>query len=355
MKKIISTITDSIKKIIKNILYSENKIFYGRYQARFNPFFLLLMNLWSPGRTLIRFKYKSIYRPFIKLSNITDDYDYSDSYISKKSFCDNKHLAVRALKKNGFVVIEEYYSNKLIDKFVDLHSHYVSTESSDNYSSSDILPFSLELKDLWLDENIISVLREMNNGKLFCRNYPIMAATNPIWDSVNYSYERNQLGSKFSDEWHVDHSVLIQPTILLNDVDENTSHMVVIPGSHRFFNVGFFPMSEEYVREFNLPVAPIIGGKGSVAIHCGNIMHKLYCKKYQLRLFIKTEFTPGPNILFNTRSISKLLSGQFDYDDLKKILSGRELEIMSGLLPKSPSKGIEPTDDWFKTTRFRGI
>jgi len=49
--------------------------------------------------------------------------------------------------------------------------------------------------------------------------------------------------------------------------------------------------------------------------------------------------------------INKLLSGQFDYDNFTKTLSDRELEMMSGLLPKSPIKRIEPTDDWFKPTR----
>ena len=117
----------------------------------------------------------------------------------------------------------------------------------------------------------------------------------------------------FADQWHIDHSTLIQPAIYFTDVDESASHMQVILGSHTYPNVsnaGF--LYDEYVSKNNLTIGKCFGKRGTVQIHCGNAYHRLKAVQNITRTWIKFEFSSGNNVLLDSQKIGQMLKNDFN-------------------------------------------
>ena len=277
-----------LKKIIFIILYRDKKIFYGDCCNSLNFGHLIFWNLIRPGRSLTRIKYNRFLFPKkIKKNDI-------NIYIDTKSLSKNEiiEIAAKKLKKYGTVVLNQYFNEETLSKFENEYKNYfnmLSYQPSNLTSDTATLPLSKTLADLWFDEIITSIIEKYIKRLPVARNYPNLTSITPKLTDIEGDYIKNK--TEFPDQWHIDHSTLIQPAIYFTNVDEKSSHMQVILGSHTYPNVSNAGnLSGEYVIKNNLTIGKCVGKRGSVQIHCGNVYHRFSAVQNSTRTWLKFEF-----------------------------------------------------------------
>jgi len=346
---VIKKIKHFLKKIIFIILCRDKEIYY---EGNFNSFdfkHLIFWNLVRPGRLLTRIRYKRFLFPKeIKKDDI-------NIYIDTKSLSKNEiiEIAAKKLKKYGTVVLNEYFSEETLSKFENEYKNYFNTlsyQSSNLSSRTAIIPLSKTLANLWFDETIICIIEKYIKRLPVARNYPSIVSVTPKKTDTEDNYIKSKTG--FADQWHIDHSTLIQPAIYFTDVDEKSSHMQVILGSHTYPNVanaGY--LSKEYVSKKNLTIGKCVGKRGSVQIHCGNAYHRFSAVQNSTRTWLKFEFCSGNNVLLDPQQIGRMLKNDFNLSSL----DDRSRTIISSLFPLPLSKGYEMKKEVFEPTKFKGI
>jgi len=341
-------IKDFIKKIFFVILYRDKKIFYANHYNSLNFGHLIFWNLIRPGRSLTRIKYNRFLFPK-KIKK-----DDSNIYIDTKSLSKNEiiEIAAKKLKKYGTVILNQYFNEETLSKFENEYKNYFNMFSYQPNSNEDTgtIPLSKTLADLWLDETIIDIIEKYIKRLPVARNYPSIKSHTPGYTET----EDHHISSKapFANQWHIDHATLIQSAIYLTNVDEKSSHMQVILGSHTYPNVGNAGnLSSEYVIKNNLTIGKCVGKRGSVQFHCGNAFHRFNAVKNSTRSWLKFEFCSGNNVLLDPKQIGRMLKNDFNLSSL----DDRSRTIISSLFPLPLKKGYEVKKKVFKPTKFKGI
>ena len=143
-----------------------------------------------------------------------------------------------------------------------------------NCSSNEIiykheaLKLSKRLINIWLEDNIVNFMRVYLGNKIFSRNYPYMIYTH-VPKTVN-----KLSTSKVADSWHVDHSVLFNFHVLLEDIEETETCMEILAKSHGKPNIASL-YSNKTVQTSNKKKIKCYGKKGTVYMHTGNVIHRL--------------------------------------------------------------------------------
>ena len=126
--------------------------------------------------------------------------------------------------------------------------------------------------------------------------------------------------------------------------------MQILKNSDKFHHYGS-NFSDELVSNKNFEKLECIGKKGTVYLHSGNVVHRFKAEPGTDRLITHFEFSPGSNILLNTKGIVKSLNNGYDLDTLDH----RQMEIIYPLFPRKLDKGYDIKKNSYQPTRFRGI
>tara|TARA_B100001769_G_scaffold260739_1_gene241579 strand:- start:514 stop:1584 length:1071 start_codon:yes stop_codon:yes gene_type:complete len=338
-------------KFKKDTYYKEsNKYFYGSLKF----WRILFINILNPGRFLMRLKYgqifinkKKILLKFKNSLNAIKDNDYQNT-IGEEKFSKLSN-GIQKLIDDGGVVIHNYFTEKEIDEFVNSNKEIISKlKSSENISNNakyyyEIIKLNKQLKKFWYDPGLIKMLESFFGKKIYARNYP----------NIKYTQvPKNYNTSKIASDWHVDHSLMFNIFILLEDVEKDGTRMQIIKGSHKYLNTGNFMYSENSVKDFE--TINFYGKKGSIHIHTGNTIHRAKLSSGKNRLNLYFEYTLGPNILLNSSNLSKSLDDNFDIENLEN-LNFEEREFLKGIFPKPLAKGYEVKKDSLNSTSYKGI
>ena len=321
-----------MRQKIYNLLSTRTNTNYGYYTGSTNVWNVLLWNLIFPGRILSRIKGGT----FFKKKFIKELYSYKNE--DELNFWKKKYYE---LSGNGCVIIRNYFSEEDINDILTNYKHDLidienQLEDKETKSASKILTLNGNLLKFLLNKNLIALMKNFSSNELYLRNYPIIVS-HKNWDYNLSTQERvkKNYKSKFADDWHVDHSNLFNVHILLEDLNENDLCMQFIPNSNSIYNQTSL-FSDEEVRKLNKPVN-CVGKKGTVYIHYGNTIHRMFPKKNSKRTQFHFEFSSKTNILLNYNKIIQCLSKGFSLDKLK--LSERE--ILKGLFPITQNKGYD--------------
>ena len=333
---------------IRNKIYhpNDNNFYYGEFKGTLTYWKLILFNLLFPGRFFNQLKFGQVkYFNYIKNKYIKSK-PLADTLLNQKFF---------ELNENGSITIESYFSEKIIDDFKNEYKDeifYLKNKNSDvnEYFKNSSLKIKNSLIKIWLDKNIIKLIESYMCAKLYARNYP----------TLNFSLGKSATSSRFihkvkktnvTDVWHVDHSTLISCHIFLEDIDKNGTCMEYVRGTNKYFNTNF-AVSDEVIKKSNLSVAQCFGKKGSVNIHCGNVIHKMRPKPESNRLMLTFGFTAGSNINLDVNCVAKCLSSNFDLDSLDQ----KNRNLLQGIFPINQSKGYNiKKNGKLEPTSFRGI
>tara|TARA_B100001175_G_scaffold10873_1_gene8606 strand:- start:1572 stop:2642 length:1071 start_codon:yes stop_codon:yes gene_type:complete len=338
-------------KFQKDTYFEEgNKKYYGSLKF----WRILFVNLMNPGRFLIRLKYGQF---FLNKKKILNKFNNSIKEIKKEineNYLDENKISkltygINSLINDGGVVIEEYFTDKEINEFVDSNKNVISKlKSSENISNDakyyyEIMKLNKQLKSFWYDPGLIMMLESFFNRKVFARNYPTIKYT---------QVPENYNSSKIANDWHVDHSLMFNMFVLLEDVEKTGTRMQIIKGSHKYLNTGNFLYSTNSVKDHE--IKDFYGKKGSIHIHTGNTIHRAKLADGKNRINLYFEYSLGPNILFNLNDLTKSFDEKFDLEDPEN-LNINEREFLKGIFPKPLSKGYEVNKDSLKSMNYKGI
>ena len=336
-----------IKKILKKLyINSDNQNYDEKHLGTFNFWRLLFYNLIFPGRTLNRIKFGQTFK---NKKNIVKNFN-SYQYQSNKN-CSKTELssALENLCSNGGCVIKNYFPESVINNFIDENKELIKNLKS--YESNHIdykietLKLSKTLSYLWMEKNLINLIKSFFGTGVYARNYPYIYYT--YVPSIN---KTNQNESQVADSWHIDHSVLFNLHILLEDVSEEDTCMEIVPKSHKNFTIASL-YTDNVVNQFSKDRIKCTGKKGTVYMHTGNAVHRLSPKSGSNRLNLHFEFTPGSNILVDVNNIKKCLDSEFNIESLEKY----QREILKVIFPTKQIKGYDIKNGKIFPTKFLGI
>ena len=361
---------DKLKKVLNPIRFynhEDQEFYYGEYKGSFNLLRIISWITLHPGRMYNLFKFGQLFKfnAYRKLkfqkrlrdtSEILKNSNYVISSLNDKFdyFC-----------KNGGVILENYFKEDVIDKFLFKYRNITEEFNKKNikpeFNLSEIayLPLSDELNDLWLDSNILSFIKSAYGQKfgnnIYARNYPTALFTAISEDSIGSRFRHKNKISGLDDQhrgpyyWHPDHSVLLNVHILLDDLTEEDPHMEFIPTKNNFLTMKHC-YSDETIEKLKVEPKKCIGKKGTVYIHAGSTIHRLKLKKGSRRV-LHFEFTAGSNILYDSTNLIKCLNNEFNLEEI----SPEKREVLKGIFPKKYFKGYEIHGNVLQPTKFKGI
>ncbi len=337
-----------IKKILKNLYIKTNKLDYNEsHLGSFSFWRLLFYNIFSPGRTINRFKFNQLNKNLKKITQSFNQMKYEENpNCSKKELND----ALSNLFNFGGCVITNYFSKNKVDEFLKENETLIKKMReyrSDKISYKiELLKISQKLVDLWLDKNLINLIKSFLTTDIYARNYPYLYYTH-VPETLN---KDKILNSKAASSWHIDHSVLFNLHIILDDIKEDETCMEILPKSHKSFNIAS-KYSNNVVDKFSSERIKCFGPKGTVYMHTGNVVHRLHPVAGKDRLNLHFEFSPGSNILLDVECIRKTLNNEFNLSDL----GNDQREILKVIFPKKQQKGYDIKNDKISPTKFLGI
>ena len=93
------------------------------------------------------------------------------------------------------------------------------------------------LLNIWLDKGLMLLLENYHGRSIFARNYPYLIYSKV---SSNYSEENSKVNEeiRWAKDWHVDHSVLFNVHVVLDDIGNNDSRMQILKRSDKFNHYG---------------------------------------------------------------------------------------------------------------------
>tara|TARA_Y100001958_G_C21202183_1_gene528688 strand:+ start:134 stop:1138 length:1005 start_codon:yes stop_codon:yes gene_type:complete len=255
---------------------------------------------------------------------------------------------------DGCVVIENYFEEEEIEKFKldyedEIKKLKEDTTNNKNKVSRNVLKIKKKLIDIWLDDNLIALMKNFCSSEVYCRDYPRLNLHQNFNDQVPSEKKGKSSPSIYADDWHIDHSNLFNVHVILEDLNENDLCMEYIPSSNNYFNMSYL-YSDEEVKKMK-PLKKCIGKKGTVYIHYGNTIHRLKTSQNSSRLNFKGEFTAKTNIFLDVYQIANSLSDDFKIDNLPY----EKREILKGIYPKIYNKGYTVSRDDLIKTRSKSV
>ena len=144
----------SLREKIYKIFSLKNKSNYGFYQGSIIYWNQIVWNIIFPGRIINRIKGYTLFNKKFnkKYYNFSNDRDENFwRYIFKK------------FNDDGCVLIENYFSNEIIERFkkdYEQNFKFLKEESNLKTVSSSTLKLSNVLMELWLDPNLIGLMKK---------------------------------------------------------------------------------------------------------------------------------------------------------------------------------------------------
>lgn len=321
----------SLREKIYNTFSISNKANYGPYKGSSNTYNIFLWNIIYPGRLFNRFRgstliKKKFDRKFYYLKS-NDEYNFW-----KKKF--------EEFNEDGCVIFENYFDPNTIDslykKYKDQFKHQSDTIDQNRTKSSSVyLKITQELINIWLDDNLIGLMKNFSTDDLLARNYPVAVLHKNFDEQISsHSKYKQNIKSSYADDWHIDHSNLITMHVILKDITENDICMEFLPKSKRFFNQTYL-YSDEEIKKIAIP-KKCIGKKGTVYIHYGNTIHRMRTKNNSSRFQLHFEFTSKTNVLLDSKKISETITEGFDFN-----IEPKKRNICRGIYPLSLNKGYD--------------
>ena len=357
----IRSLKNKIKKIIfPFLLYhrEDGHLYYGEYKGSFNFWRLFFWNLIHPARLYNRFQFGQLFK--FRSKKIKNFKKKLNSQLQNNidSEYDNFQLCskFKEFLECGGVVIESYFSENKIQKFLEKHKTEIDNikkirTTEHNIVNQEELKITQELVEFWLDNKLMTFISSFIDREVLARNYPYIQYHSVVEKvSSKLRYEKKTTKSEGADIWHVDTPFLCNFHVLLEDLTSEDSCMQYVPYTHKFPNMGNV-YSDEVVKKMGTQPVLCVGKKGTVYMHQANTLHQFRPRPGTDRLQLHFEFTIGANILLNCYRISKCLSSGFDIDKLDNY----KRNIIRGIFPKDIHKGYQIKKETFFPTKIKGI
>ena len=340
-------IKSKISKFRKKIYNPrETDEYYGEFIGSLNFWKLLLWNFLYFEKFFFMFRNNQIklfnyFKLRIKLRNMKES-----EFKQRLNF----------LNSNGYLIIQDYFSLEQINSILNDNSDIINELKSGDKEISTYrrfrgVPLNQNLVNIWLDDHLINLMEGYMNSKIYSRMYPTLNFTQCTEESSSKKiYENPKKAPKTASYWHVDYTTTMSITVFLSDIGPSDTRMQIVPKTNLNLNT-FYKISDETVEKKKIKIVDCIGKKGSVMIHCGNVVHRMKGVKGSNRLGIHYMFSPGTNIALDVDFISSSLSKNYDLENL----SHNKREIVKGLFPKKVRQGYNIKGQNILFNNFKGL
>lgn len=346
---------NKLKNYFWRIYRLNNPDYKDGYYGSFDKIRLFFINFFKPGRFINRLRYGQIFKNPDNKIKLFSKFLKENSLNIPDEKKEKLNQGLKNLLNDGGCVIDNYFSEKEIVNFKKNYEDVINILKIDkdkdiDTHNTEILPLTESLINLWLDEGLISLLNIYHGRQIYARNYPVLIYSK-VSSYFNDDKKINNIKKlRWAKDWHVDHSVLFNVHLVLDDINKNCSRMQILQKSDKFNHYGS-SFSEEIVNKTNLKKIDCIGKAGTVYLHTGNVVHRFFPEPGSDRLVGHFEFSPGSNILMNTKGIIKCFKKNFDIDSI----SQEKMNIIYPIFPRDIFKGYDVKNNTFTPTKFRGI
>ena len=307
MKKLIdffSTLRQGVinifEVVIRKIFLRDRSRFYDKYFGSDNTFVLFLKNSLRPKPLVKKIQFGQlpyhlgIGKPLHQL-----DPDY------------------RELAREGIVSFPALYPG-LADEILE---HYdferEILENSGKYSRIGVGIDHSDILSVVVNDKILSLLEMRYKRQPYLRQLPRVNSTFPRKEDRE---KRAEFG--YNTNWHYDTPNQMTAHLLLNDVGEDSCHMLYAKKSHlkmrTNLNQDDYFYSEEYVRG-KYELFKCIGPKGTLIVFDPNGLHRLNIVEDTHRMHLHLNYTPGNDIIFEKDFMNPKKGKSVDYSKLSPI------------------------------------
>lgn len=278
---------------VKRLFLSNPRYYYDNFNGTQANIVLILKNILGPKRMIK----KIVYGQIIPLPG----------FMSKGEAFDRKQYplspaeaeALLKLRIDGFVFLPSSYNvfcDHILQKFsLDLNDNKPIT----NYNNYQLSHPDETMMEVFINEEVLKIFAHYYGKQPYLRSAVSVKDTYSNYDSL-HSREKDKEAGKFQTNWHFDTANQLQFHLLLSDITENDSHMVLARAGHKVHRIALrkddYFYSDEYIYE-NFDVVPLVGKKGTMYLFDSNTPHKAIIKKGTRRIMLQGLFTPGNDML----------------------------------------------------------
>lgn len=286
-------IINALHNFIKKTFLTNDHYYYGKCFGSDHWAILLIKNILAPKRMLKKILYGQIF-PLPAYISKGKSIAFTEQDLSPEW-----QKVLNELKVEGVVALPFDYTaiaDHLVEKYkITLDDKKPGLDYTNNY----INDLDGETLRFVLDENILKVFGIYWGRQPYVRSAASLKDTYSDHDSLHTRKKSEEQG-KFQTNWHFDTVNMLQVHLLLADLTENDTHMVMAKRQHRRHHRSLrsddYFFSDEYIYE-NYEVIPFVGKKGTAFLFDSNATHKAIVKKGTRRLMLQNLYTPGNDIL----------------------------------------------------------
>ena len=301
-------------KILKILFLKNTSFFYSRYLNSDALIVLILKNIANPKRFFTKLKYGTV--KFLPNSLLSGSESPRNPSLEDKA-----ENYVKKLKRDGFLILNSAHP-EIADYILKKHKYFSSSQEKkiDEYKNLILDIYDEKISELIVNPLYLSIMSGYyNHRQPFLRTAPVIKITSPLSKRVPTS-EALENRSNINCDWHFDTVNMLQIHLLLDDVTEKDTHMLLASGSHLSHRVNLTPRdycySDEYVSK-KYEIVPVIGKKGTLIIWDSNAIHCANPIPGTTRLHLQTLFTPGNDMLVDLNGANACI--KFNWGELSKL------------------------------------
>lgn len=322
------------------------KSIYRRAVVTDHPLMVSLTNVRAPRRYGRRVVYDQVFGkiPFISKSRPAQ----AAGGPVDREMVDH---AVSTLKSRGVVSFPGHFAEvaaRIRAQYAKPESEY---EAANLYYRTFFGPTGGALiTDLSLDETMLAIASEYMGCQPYLRHGAALAILKPADTTVPQYGVFNGLQDW---PWHIDTPNLLSFHILLNDIDENDSHMLYAVNSHKINRAASGIRTEELITGRN-EIYPCCGPAGTVYIFDNNGFHRPHAVADSMRMTFEFYFTPG-NQIFSMQQMRSIVAsdaargkrdkqfdgdGMFDEIEIPESFSPIQREALAKIIEKTEQESL---------------
>lgn len=324
-------------KIVSRVIRKLNSLIRPK-EIQFNQINIFIDILYYPKLFFLRLFKTHIGIKKILISKFKKEIKLihkNDYYINHKNYTKEEVIdfASRSLSKNGVTIIENGFSENEINDFRKLSDELipeVNNSKTDNYMNYNKKLIPLKNDFFLLSEIIINTIEKSINKKKSDKEFLyVRENSRTIW----FGPSEKNLNNNWTAGWHVDFPTQFAVHVILDDLDENSTRMQVIPLSNnlflvpsRHYNIDIF----ENNNELRNKIINLVGKKGTIYIHSGTVLHRNFPVINKSRYLWGATYTTDPVFLLNNSKKNQ----EFFYEssDTLENLSQTNKKRLEGLL-----------------------
>ncbi len=286
-------------------------LYYGKFAGSDAPGLLLVKNILSPKRFLLKLSYGQavpLPKAFLLSESLPAGFIRSQETSSW----------ARSFKSNGFVILPGYFQEQIQG----LAERYCA-EPQKNPRSKELTVRYLSLLDeafakIILQETMLSTIGQIFGCQPFIQDLPVITVVDTLHPPAGPKEE------EIVTEWHSDNVNTIKLLVFLNDVEESGVRMLIAKASHAPcrtpLDLNDSLYSDEYVRS-KYQVVDCVGPKGTVVIFDSNALHKQLRAPKSFRAMLAVKYSAGSGFNFS----KKHTEGYFELTRAEQIFSSSPL------------------------------